>query len=195
VGEHGPGGPVVPGAPATHLVLGDSYEAIGGPEVLLDALPLPRDAHQFPQRCRCRSVTQVVGELARPCHAGVVALHPDRRGALLQIPGLVQYEHRTRVREAIEQVARHRPGPRQRPTQPGPADASARAAGMPGVLSGRPAVLALHWRHQTCDQVSRTGATHVGRSSAATADGSSAAQASKDDAVTVLPPDHLNTPY
>lgn len=50
VGEHGQGGPAVPGAPASELVLVQSGQAFGGLEGFLDALALSGDGDQGAQR-------------------------------------------------------------------------------------------------------------------------------------------------
>jgi hypothetical protein len=53
--------------------------------------------------------------------AGVLALHPDRAGALLHIPGLVQNQHRLGVGEMVDhvpaQVLAHSVGVPARPRQ------------------------------------------------------------------------------
>jgi hypothetical protein len=53
-------------------------------------------------------VGQVDGDLRvldAPGGAGVLALHPDRGGALLQIAGLIQHQHRARVAQPLDHVA------------------------------------------------------------------------------------------
>ncbi len=37
--------------------------------------------------------------------AGVLPLHPDRRGALLQVPGLIDHQHRVRVTQVVHDIA------------------------------------------------------------------------------------------
>ena len=50
MGEHGQGGPAMPGAPATHLVLIESDQAFGGLERFFDAPALTGHGHQRAQR-------------------------------------------------------------------------------------------------------------------------------------------------
>ena len=69
VGEHGQGGPAVPGGPAADLVLVQSGEAFGGLEGFLDAPALPGDGTRVRSGDRARAVAAQVGVLA----GGVVA--------------------------------------------------------------------------------------------------------------------------
>ncbi len=69
VGEHGQGGPAVPGAPAPNLVLIEPDESFGGLEGLFDAPALTGHGYQRAQRHRARAVAAQVGVLA----GGVVA--------------------------------------------------------------------------------------------------------------------------
>ena len=64
VGEHGQGGPAVPGGPAADLVLVESGEAFGGLEGFLDAPALSGHGHQRAQGDRVRAVAAQVGLLA-----------------------------------------------------------------------------------------------------------------------------------
>jgi len=81
--------------------------------------------------------------------AGVLPLHPDRLGALLHIPGLIDHQHRTRMTKMINDVAAqvipHRvgvpPRPRQQMLQP-------IRSGLPAVLGDRPTVLPVQTRQQ-----------------------------------------------
>ena len=54
VGEHGQGGPAVPGGPAPDLVLVQPGEAFGGLEGFLDAPALPGDGDKGVQGDRAR---------------------------------------------------------------------------------------------------------------------------------------------
>ncbi|MDT5053267.1 MAG: hypothetical protein QOF66_1633, partial [Mycobacterium sp.] len=56
VGEHGQGGPAMPGAPASDLVLVDSGQAFGPLERFLDAPALASHGHQRVQRDRAWAV-------------------------------------------------------------------------------------------------------------------------------------------
>ena len=69
MGEHGQGGPAMPGSPAPDLVLIESGQAFGGLEGFLDAPALAGDGDQGAQRHRARAVAAQVGVLA----GGVVA--------------------------------------------------------------------------------------------------------------------------
>ena len=69
VGEHGQGGPAVPGGPASDLVLVQSCQGLGGLEGLLDPPPLPGHPNQCLQGDRAGAVAAVVGQLP----GGVVA--------------------------------------------------------------------------------------------------------------------------
>jgi hypothetical protein len=53
-GEHGQGGPAIPGSPAPDLVLIEPGEALGGLEGFLDAPALTGDGDQGGQRHRAR---------------------------------------------------------------------------------------------------------------------------------------------
>lgn len=132
-----------PGGPAAGRVLG----------------PGARDI-QFPVDSRV-SARGGVDEVDRdlrvfdpPGRAGVLPLHADRRGALLQVPGLVDDQHRVIVLqllddEAAEVVADRvgiPSGPRQQVLQ-------AVRGRVSGVLGQRPAVLARQVRQQPEDQL------------------------------------------
>jgi hypothetical protein len=69
MGEHGQGGPAVPGAPAPHLVLIQSDQSFGGLERFFDAPALTGDGDQGAQRNGSGAVAAQVGMLA----GGVVA--------------------------------------------------------------------------------------------------------------------------
>ena len=58
MGEHGQGGPAVPGGPAADLVLIQPGEILGGLEGFFDAPALPRDADQGAQRDRAWNLRQ-----------------------------------------------------------------------------------------------------------------------------------------
>ena len=77
-------------------------------------------------RRRVGQIDRDLGVLDPPGGAAVLALHPHRRGALLDVAGLVDHQHRTRVTERVDdvvaQVIAHRLGvplrPRQQVLQP-----------------------------------------------------------------------------
>jgi hypothetical protein len=103
---------------------------------------LPVD-HAVPSLAGVHQQDRDLGVLHAARGAGVLALHPHRGGALLQVPGLVHHQHRLRVTQVLDQVVAdlvtdavfvpHRPA--QQVLHP-------IGAGVPGVLSQRPAVLA-----------------------------------------------------
>src|SRR5215216_3429110 len=63
VGEHGQGGPAVPGAPATDLVLVQATQALGGLEALLDPPAASGDPDQGSQGDRAWRPAAVEGQL------------------------------------------------------------------------------------------------------------------------------------
>jgi hypothetical protein len=73
--------------------------------------------------------------------AGVLALHPDRVGALLQIPGLINDQYRTRVAKVLDHVVAQVVADRV-VVPAGPTQQVLHAIGgvVPGVLGDRPAV-------------------------------------------------------
>jgi hypothetical protein len=84
-----------------------------------------------------------LGVLDPPGGAGVLALHPDGVGALLQITGLVNYQHRVGVAEMrgdiVAQIVAHTIGV---PTGPVEQVLHTVRIPVPGVLGDAPAVLA-----------------------------------------------------
>jgi hypothetical protein len=75
--------------------------------------------------------------------AGVLALHPDRAGALLEVSCLVDHQHRARVTEVLDQVVAHVVADGVVvPDRPGQQVLHAVRGGIPCVLGDRPAVLA-----------------------------------------------------
>ena len=75
--------------------------------------------------------------------AGVLALHPCCSGALLQIAGLVNHQHRGGVAEVLDEVGAHVIADRVLiPHRPREQVLHPIRAGIPGVLGDRPAVLA-----------------------------------------------------
>jgi hypothetical protein len=94
-------------------------------------------------------VDRDLGVLDPASGAGVLALHPNRPGALLEIPRLVDHQHGLRVAQVLDHpgaevvadavVVPHRPG--QQVLHPV-------GSGVAGVLGDRPAVLARQVRQQ-----------------------------------------------
>jgi hypothetical protein len=81
--------------------------------------------------------------------AGVLALHPSCLGALLEIPGLVDDQHRIGIAEVLhEVVAEVVADPVVVPHRPGEQVLHPVGAGVAGVLGDRPAVLARQVRQQ-----------------------------------------------
>lgn len=86
VGEHGQGGPAVPGVPAADLVLVEADVAFGGLEVLLDSPALSGHGDEVGEGDVGGVVAAVVGELAggvvaadhQPVVAGAVGFGLDR---------------------------------------------------------------------------------------------------------------------
>ena len=64
VGDHGQGGPAVPGAPAADLVLVQADQALGGLKALLDGPASSGDLDQGGQRDRAWRPAAVEGQLA-----------------------------------------------------------------------------------------------------------------------------------
>ena len=64
MGQHGQGGPAVPGTPAAHLVLVQATQALAGLEALLHRPARSGDFDQDGQRHRARGVAAVEGQLA-----------------------------------------------------------------------------------------------------------------------------------
>jgi len=75
--------------------------------------------------------------------AGVLALHPNGRRPLLEIPGLVHHQDRLGVAEVLHHIGAYVVADRVVvPHRPGEQVLHAVGAGVPGVLGDRPAVLA-----------------------------------------------------
>jgi hypothetical protein len=84
-----------------------------------------------------------LGVLDAACGAGVLALHPDRGGALLQIPGLIDDQHRGVLAEVLDEVVADVITHAVRvPYRTGQQVLHPVRAGIAGVFSERPAVLA-----------------------------------------------------
>jgi hypothetical protein len=64
---------------------------------------LPVD-HAMPGRGGIRQVDGDLGVVDLAGGAGVLALHSDRAGAFLEVAGLVDHQHRTRVTQVLQQV-------------------------------------------------------------------------------------------
>ena len=81
--------------------------------------------------------------------AGVLALHPHRLAALLEIAGLVDDQHRLGIAEVLDQVGAHViADPVVVPHRPAQQVLHPIRAGVAGVLGDRPAVLAWQIRQQ-----------------------------------------------
>ena len=99
--------------------------------------------HPVPGRGGIRQVDGDLGVVDLAGGPGVLALHPDRAGALLEVPGLVDHQHRGRVAEVVDQVVAHVVADRVVvPDRPGQQVLHAVWGGIPSVLGDRPAVLA-----------------------------------------------------
>ncbi len=85
VGEHGQGGPAVPGGPAPDLVLIEPGEAFGGLEGFLDAPALPCDRDEGVQGDRPWCVAAQVGQLAGGIVAADQQMVPPGVGAVLGV--------------------------------------------------------------------------------------------------------------
>jgi hypothetical protein len=105
-------------------------------------IQLPVD-HPMPGSAGIGQEDRDLGVLHPTGGAGVLALHPHRAGAFLEIPGLVDDQHRLRVTEMLHQVGAHIVAdPVVVPHRPGQQVLHPIRAGIPGVLGQRPAVLA-----------------------------------------------------
>jgi hypothetical protein len=88
-------------------------------------------------------VDRDLGVLDPPGGAGVLALHPNCRRPLLEIPRLVHHQHRLGVAEVLhEELAHVIAHPVVVPHPPGEQVLHPVGAGVAGVLGERPAVLA-----------------------------------------------------
>jgi hypothetical protein len=115
-----------------------------------------RSISACPRVARIGQVHRDLGVLDPPGGAGVLALHADRAGAFLQVPGLVHHQHRARVGERVHHVAAqviadgvgvpHRAGEQMLQTVRGQVAA---------VLGDRPAVLAVQPGQQPQHQPGR----------------------------------------
>jgi len=96
----------------------------------------------MPGRGGVRQVDGDLGVVDLASGAGVLALHPDRMGALLEIPRLVHHQHRGGVTEVVDQVvANVVADPVVVPDRPSQQVLHAVRGGLAGVLGERPAVL------------------------------------------------------
>jgi hypothetical protein len=64
---------------------------------------LPVD-HRVPSLPRIGQIHCDLGVLHPTRGTGVLALHPDRRGALLDIPGFINHQHRVRITQVLGDV-------------------------------------------------------------------------------------------
>jgi hypothetical protein len=88
-------------------------------------------------------VDRDLGVLDAPGGAGVLALDPNRRRPLLEVPGLVHHQDRLGVAEVLHEVVAHVIAHRVVvPHRPGEQVLHPVGVGVAGVLGERPAVLA-----------------------------------------------------
>jgi hypothetical protein len=106
-----------------------------------------------PGRGGIRQVDGDLGVVDLAGGAGVLALYPDRAGALLEVPGLVDHQHRTLLTEVLDQVVAHVVAdPVVVPDRPGQQVLQAVGGGLAGVLGNRPAVLAWQVRQESAHE-------------------------------------------
>src|SRR3954451_20808823 len=79
------------GIPAAGAGPGSSIPAAGDVELAVD--------HRVPGPGGVGEIDRDLGVLDPPGRAGVLALHPDRADTLLQVPGLVDHQHRVAFAE------------------------------------------------------------------------------------------------
>ena len=107
----------------------------------------------MPAAAGVHQVDRDLGVLDPPGGAGVLALDPDRCGALLEVAGLVHHQHRLRIAQVLDHVVAeviahlvlvpHRPGQQMlHPVR----------VGVTGVLGDRPAVLSWQVREQAAHE-------------------------------------------
>jgi hypothetical protein len=142
VGEHGQGGPAVPGAPAADLMLVQADQAFGGLEAFLDGPAASGDPDQGGQRDRAWRPAVVEGQLA----GGAVAAHqqPALPGVARVTLARVELDKRpVVVAVALGALAGRDalPGPHRNPP--------AQGVGAVGVAGGPDAVIAGHREHIT----------------------------------------------
>ena len=96
----------------------------------------------MPSSGRVDQVDRDLGVLDPPSGAGVLALHPNRAGALLEIPGLVHHQDRLGVAQVLDHiVAEVIADPVVVPDRPTQQVLHPIGAGIPSVLGDRPTVL------------------------------------------------------
>jgi hypothetical protein len=142
----------------------------GGPAAIRVRRPRPGQVQgpvdeRVPTSCGVDHIDPDLGVLHPPGGAGVLALHPDRGGALLQIPGLVHDQHRVRVGEVVHHIAAqilpHRLGVPRRPRQQ---VLHPVRSGVTGMLGDRPTVRPRQPGQQTeQERSSPPGAARPGR--------------------------------
>jgi hypothetical protein len=114
----------------------------------LRQVQLPVD-EGVPGRGRVPEVDRDLRVLDPARRAGVLPLHARRGGALLQVPGLVDDQHRTRVAEVLEDIAAHVIADAVSiPLRAGQQVLHPVRRGVPGVLGDRPAVHPRQLRQQ-----------------------------------------------
>jgi hypothetical protein len=104
-------------------------------------MQLPVD-HGVPGARGIHQVNGHLGVLDAASSAGVLALHPNRLGALLEVPGLVNDQHRLGVAQVLDDVGAHVIADLVFvPHRPAEQVLHPVGAGVAGVLGDRPAVL------------------------------------------------------
>jgi hypothetical protein len=106
-----------------------------------------------------------------PCGAGVLALHPDRGGALLQVPGLIDHQDPARLAEPghhpVPHVTQH---PIRIPRRRGQQPLHPPRAGLTGMLGQAPTVRARqpghHPKHEAPQPQPRFHPAHPSRHAA-----------------------------
>jgi hypothetical protein len=110
---------------------------------------LPVD-HGMPGIGGVHQVDRHLGVLDPPSGAGVLALHAHGGGALLEIAGLVDDQHRLWVAQVLDEIGAHVVADRVVvPHRPSEQVLHPIRARIPGVLGDRPAVLARQVRQQS----------------------------------------------
>jgi hypothetical protein len=104
-------------------------------------IQLPVD-HGVPSIGGVQEVDGDLGVLDAAGGAGVLALHPNRLQALLEVAGLVDDQHRLGIAQVLDHISAHVVAdPVVVPYRPTEQVLHPIGAGVPGVLSDRPAVL------------------------------------------------------
>jgi len=111
-------------------------------------IQLPVD-HAVPSLAGVHQVDRDLGIFDAAGGTGVLTLHPHRGGALLQVPGLVDHQHRLGVTQVLDYIGAHVITHAVFvPHRPAKQVLHPIGAGITGVLGQRPAVLAWQVRQQ-----------------------------------------------